>query len=919
MSRRQGTPRRSSPSSSVPPSTPQTQRSSSPPPGFSSSPRSRGRSSQAAESPFEDETEQLRQQDDNIVDDDQEGEGEDLIGDGMEDDYRAIPELDNYDAQDLADEAEEVEDLSPGARRLAERSMKKRDKASARGAGQGRGGNVLDRFADDNEDDDDVGRDPLSRNRNRRRAERAAGVEGGDDLGFDQDDDATIIENLEDRKGHTLRDWIVQEPVEREIFKRFKSFLKAFIDSSGNTIHLERITEMCEQNRESLVISYTDLCTQHPVLAIYVADAPTEMLTIFDRAAKEVVLEQFPDYEKICPEIHVRVKDLPVSDQIRDIRQMHLNALIKVNGVVTRRTGIFPQLKLAKYVCAKCNAQLGPFVVHDSTEQTKISSCPECQSKGPFTLNAEETIYRNYQKITIQESPGSVPPGRLPRNKDVILLWDLVDGCKPGDEIELTGTYKNNFDYSLNARHGFPIFSTVIEANYVVSKADKFANVGLTDEDLKEIRALSKQENIGERVFKSIAPSIYGHDDIKIALALALLSGEAKELENKMRVRGDINVLMLGDPGTAKSQFLKYVEKVSPRAVFTTGQGASAVGLTASVARDPLTREWTLQGGALVLADQGVCLIDEFDKMNDQDRTSIHEAMEQQTISISKAGIITSLQARCAVIAAANPIKGKYQPGLTFSQNVDLTEPIISRFDILCVVKDVVDAFADERLASFVVKNHVRHHPEFDDEEEKVEVDPLIIPQETLRKYFLHAKRTVHPKLHNMDQDKIATLYQELRKESAITGSIPITVRQVDSIIRLSEAHAKLHLRDYVRDDDVNMAIRVIVSSFVETQKFSIAKQMQRVFSKYITYKKDNNDLLFFVLSQLGREEISYQHASNKKNPGDSIEIDAEDFAQRAKQIGVYNLAPFYKSNQFVDSGYELDEPNNPKLLIKQF
>jgi len=154
---------------------------------------------------------------------------------------------------------------------------------------------------------------------------------------------------------------------------------------------------------------------------------------------------------------------------------MHLNALIKVNGVVTRRTGIFPQLKLASYICAKCSAQLGPFVIHDSTEQTKISSCPECQSKGPFSLNAEETIYRNYQKITVQESPGSVPPGRLPRNKDVILLWDLVDGCKPGDEIELTGTYKNNFDYNLNARHGFPVFSTVIEANYIVSKSDKFA------------------------------------------------------------------------------------------------------------------------------------------------------------------------------------------------------------------------------------------------------------------------------------------------------------------------------------------------------------------------------------------------------------------------------------------------------------
>lgn len=228
-----------------------------------------------------------------------------------------------------------------------------------------------------------------------------------------------------------------------------------------------------------------------------------------------------------------------------------------------------------------------------------------------------------------------------------------------------------------------------------------------------------------------------------------------------MRVRGDINVLLLGDPGTAKSQFLKYVERVTPRAVFTTGQGASAVGLTASVSRDALTREWTLQGGALVLADQGVCLIDEFDKMNEQDRTSIHEAMEQQTISISKAGIVTSLQARCAVIAAANPIKGKYQPGLTFSQNVDLTEPIISRFDILCVVKDTVDPVGDERLAKFVVGNHIRNHPdEIDKEQKTMETDADILSQDLLKKYILYAKQNVHPKLHNMDQDKIATLYK---------------------------------------------------------------------------------------------------------------------------------------------------------------
>lgn len=257
----------------------------------------------------------------------------------------------------------------------------------------------------------------------------------------------------------------------------------------------------------------------------------------------------------------------------------------------------------------------------------------------------------------------------------------------------MTGIYRNNFDVSLNVKNGFPVFSTVLEANHINKKEDQFSAFRLTEEDERQIRALARDERIGKRIIKSIAPSIYGHEDIRTALALSLFGGVAKDINRKHRIRGDINVLLLGDPGTAKSQFLKYVEKTSNRAVFATGQGASAVGLTASVRKDPVTREWTLEGGALVLADKGVCLIDEFDKMNDQDRTSIHEvrllitrvlcradaelcilqAMEQQSISISKAGIVTTLQARCAIVAAANPIGGRYDMRKPFSQNVELT------------------------------------------------------------------------------------------------------------------------------------------------------------------------------------------------------------------------------------------------------
>jgi len=284
--------------------------------------------------------------------------------------------------------------------------------------------------------------------------------------------------------------------------------------------------------------------------------------------------------------------------------------------------------------------------------------------------------------------------------------------------------------------------------------------------------------------------------------------------------------------------------------------------------------------------------------------------MEQQTISISKAGIVTSLQARCAVIAAANPVRGRYQPGLTFAENVDLTEPIISRFDVLCVVKDTVDPTTDERLAQFVTGNHIKSHPTEDTgaaaQQAEAEANPLLIPQDILRKYIAYAKRNVHPKLHNMDQDKVANLYRELRKESAVTGSIPITVRQVDAIIRLSEAHAKMHCRDYVREDDVNMAIRIIVSSFVATQKFSIAKQMATVFAKYMSYKKDNNDLLYHVLQQVVRDQARLAE-QEEDEIGEEITFGADEFVSKARELEVHDLATFYKSDQFTTNGFRYD------------
>ncbi|CAK8687787.1 unnamed protein product [Clavelina lepadiformis] len=829
----------------------------------------------------------------NIGEVEDEGEGEELFGDRMERDYRPIPELDVYDANVMDDD--EYEALSPSARAEVDRMLRKRDREEDLGRGRMRPGLL---YESDDEDEERPAR-------RRRMAERAA--EGGDE----DEDMIESIENLEDTKGHSVKEWVMMQAPKLEIFNRFKNFLRTTVDGKGNNIFKEKIKEMVEENKESLVVDYSLLASSQEVLAFFLPEAPTEMLQIFDEAAKDVVLSMYPKYENIAKEIHVRISELPLVEDIRSLRQLHLNQLIRTAGVVTCTTTILPQLRYVKYDCSKCGHVLGPYF-QNQNQEVKPGACPECQSYGPFEINMEQTVYQNYQRISIQESPGKVAAGRLPRSKDAILLADLVDICHPGDEIEITGVYSNNYEGSLNTKNGFPVFSTVIMANYIERNDDKMAVSALTDEDVKTVVALSKDERIGERIIHSIAPSIYGHDYIKHAIALAMFGGVAKNPGGKHKIRGDINILICGDPGTAKSQFLKYVEKTAHRAVYTTGQGASAVGLTAYVQRHPVTKEWTLEAGALVLADKGVCLIDEFDKMNDADRTSIHEAMEQQSISISKAGIVTSLQARCCVIAASNPIGGRYDPSLTFADNVDLSEPILSRFDVLCVVKDQVDPLKDEMLARFVVRSHRRHHPAAggDDGGEIPDLNPSNIekiPQDLLRKYVIYAKERVEPKLHQMDQDKIARMYSDLRRESMATGSIPITVRHIESIIRLAEANARMHLRSHVNDDDVNTAIRIILESFVETQKFSVMRSMKRTFSRYLNYKKDNNELLLFLLRQLIADQTRFHRNRYGDVSDEYAQIQEKELSEKARLINIHNLSSFYESELFKTNRFTFD------------
>ncbi|ANZ76184.1 BA75_03085T0 [Komagataella pastoris] len=827
--------------------------------------------------PFDDDEQEIEEEEIPIIDEeelDEEDDAEDLIGDNMFDDYRQNRDQDRYDIDQIDDN--EYEQMDPEERRKVDKLLNEKDRLQKQALAVDRDIYLGDGADMDVEIDTRTGLPVQSR---RRRTAYDDDRLGNDDDELEDIDplaEELTLESLADVKAESILQWILTPNVNRTIARELKSFLLEYTDENGRSVYGARIRALGEVNSESLDVSYTHILESKAILALFLASCPEQILQIFDVVAMEATELHYPDYAQIHSEVHVRITDFPNISNLRELRETHLNALVRVTGVVTRRTGVFPQLKYVKFDCLRCHMVLGPYI-QDSTQEVKVSYCTNCQSRGPFKMNAERTLYRNYQRITLQEPPGAVPPGRLPRHREIVLLWDLVDAAKPGEEVDITGVYKNSYDGALNAHNGFPVFATVIEANCLRRRdasgstnpaLDSAGSVPWTDEDESQIVQLSKQKGIVDKIIGSMAPSIYGHRDIKAAIACSLFGGVPKDINGKHSIRGDINVLLLGDPGTAKSQILKYVEKTAHRAVFATGQGASAVGLTASVRKDPVTREWTLEGGALVLADKGTCLIDEFDKMNDQDRTSIHEAMEQQSISISKAGIVTSLQARCSIIAAANPVGGRYNPTMNLAHNVNLTEPILSRFDILCVVRDLVDPAVDERLAKFVVDSHIRSHPnddasDSDNSEAEIEGDRTVsqvqhdvsvnkgkrerrqqlqrekenqispIPQDLLVKYIHYARTKLYPKLTQMDRDKVARVYADLRTESITTGSFPITVRHFESILRIAESFARMRLSEFVSSSDLDRAIKLSIDSFVGTQKLSVRKQLQRSFMKY--------------------------------------------------------------------------------------
>lgn len=546
-----------------------------------------------------------------------------------------------------------------------------------------------------------------------------------------------------------------------------------------------------------------------------------------------------------------------------------LRSLVCVEGIVTKCSVVRPKVVKSVHYCEATgeisdkvyrdatSIEIGlPRIDRDGTEMEDVilsvtnSVYPtKDKENNPLTTEYGMCEYQDFQTITIQEMPERAPMGQLPRSVDVVVDNDLVDTVKPGDRIQTMGVFRALGNQNTTETSG--IFRTVVLANNLKVLGQDTTSLKLEADDIKQIKTVSKRDDIMDVLGRSAAPSIYGHEYIKKALTLQLMGGMEKNLENGTHLRGDINVLMVGDPSTAKSQMLRTALQIAPLAISTTGRGSSGVGLTAAVTTDPETKDRRLEAGAMVLADRGMVCIDEFDKMSEADRVAIHEVMEQQTVTIAKAGIHASLNARCSVLAAANPVYGQYDKSRRPQDNIGLPDSLLSRFDLLFIVLDQLDPANDRRISAHVLGGHRYRRPgtdmapeplqtagadsDDDDDEDKRTVvwqrthhsnstatkstegtngggkdhENDVLSQDFLRKYIYYAKRKIKPELTEEAREFIANAYAEMRSKQD-DKTLPVTARSLETIIRLSSAHAKCRLSQSVEIKDCQEAMDIL-------------------------------------------------------------------------------------------------------------
>ena len=662
----------------------------------------------------------------------------------------------------------------------------------------------------------------------------------------------------------------------------FQDFLRSF-RVEDEYKYRKRLGHVALSATTAIVVDFEDLIAYDADLARSILDKPDEYLEYLNRSAWAQLKIEDPEYAEIIKRLRVRFRKLPEKHMLRKIGAENIGRLLSIDGIIVRSTSVKPLLIKAAFQCRKCNAMT--FVEQAGTMMRGPGVCAHCRSKV-FEFMEKQSTFMNSQEIRIQERPEDLPPGQLPRAIDIRLSEDLVDIARPGDRVSITGIARGQQEYA-GRKARLRTFELLLDANYVDLVGKEVEVVEITPEDERKIKELAKDPFIHRKLIASLAPSIYGYGDIKEAVLYLLFGGVPKRLPDGVMIRSEINVLLVGDPGVAKSQLLQYVSRIAPRGLYTSGRGTTAAGLTAAVVREK-SGGMVLEAGALVLADKGVACIDEVDKMRPEDRVAIHEALEQHTVSVAKGGIVATLNARAAVLAAANPSLGRYDPYRNITDNINLPVTLLSRFDLLFIMKDVPEADSDARMSEHILTLHrLKTTPE----------EPPLMP-DLLRKYIAYAKR-VDPSLSEEAATEIRQYYLKMRSMSGSTESpVVITPRQLEALVRLSEARARSFLRDHVEPEDARTIIRLMTLSLQDvgidmtTGKMdidvimtgkpkSLRDKMQDVLSTFAELEK-----------QLGivEDQVLYQALSRK--PDMSIDDSRRLVDQLVKEGILYSPKP---------------------------